>query len=109
MDPILEKALEFLLKRINTEEFLSNPNDRDKAIRLFKILHTYGTPLNAEEIENWALSRGLSQGLAHELGFLARQIAGGMKVEFFDISYAYIAIPDDIVERLSKKIEDEGS
>ena len=109
MNPILEKALDFLLLRINTEEFLSNPNDRDKAIRLFKILHIYGIPLDAEEIENLALSRGLSQGLAHELDFLARQIAGGMKVELFDIRYAYIAIPDDIVERLSKEIEDEGS
>ena len=109
MNLILEKALELLHTRnVNIEESLSNPNDKDKAKTLFKILHAHGIPLNAEEIEKWALSRdGVSRDHARALGSLAKRIAGGMRVVLFDKRNA-LAIPEDIVEILSKEIEDEG-
>ena len=110
MDSILEKALEFLHTRnLNIEEPLSNPNDKDKAKTLFKILHSKGIPLDSVAIENWALSReGVSQLHAQALGSLAQQIAGGVQVRLFYKNNA-LAIPDDIVEKLSEEIEDEGS
>ncbi len=110
MNPILEKALEYLHSlNVNIEESLSNPNDEDKAITLFKILHAHDIPLIAEEIEKWALSKeGVSQHHAHALGFLARQIAGGMEVRLTYGDYAR-HIPHNIVEILSEKIEDEGA
>ena len=109
MNPILEKALEFLHTcSLNIEEPLSNPNDKDKAKTLFKILHAHGIPLNAEDIKNWGLSReGVSQRHAHALRSLAQQIAGGMQVVLFDQNNAS-AIPKDIVEILSQEIEGEG-
>ena len=110
MNPILEKALEFLHTRnVNIEEPLSNPNDADKAKTLFKILHAQGIPLDAVEIKNWALSReGVSQRHAQALGSLACRITGGTRVRLFDKNNA-LSIPEDIVEILSEEIEDEGS
>lgn len=109
MNPVLEKALEFLHTRnLNKEEPLSNPNDNDKAIFFFRLLKTHEIPFNAEEVQEWALSQdGVSQRHAHALGFLARQIATGMPVEIFDHNNARI-IPDNLIEILREEIESDS-
>ena len=61
---------------------LTHPNDMNRAIESFKILHEHGEILLKKEIVAWAMANNWKEDDADQLGSLAQQIGEGKEAKF---------------------------
>jgi hypothetical protein len=77
MTSIIDESIRTLSIIVNVTTGLAHPNDKNKALELFSILHRNGVILLKAEVENAAIAQGWNSKNADELGSLAQQIGEG--------------------------------
>ena len=99
MENLTKKALESIHNSINVSTGLNHSNDKNRVKEMFKRLHEAGEILLANEIEDWATSKGWRDKDAEELGALGQQISMGKAPKISDGPWW----AEDILEKLESK------
>jgi hypothetical protein len=80
-NPVVERALESLTRRVNLSTGLGHPSDKAAAVGLFRVLKAGGEEYDAAEVAAWAANNGWGLAGARELGEIAAGVRAGHRYQ----------------------------
>jgi hypothetical protein len=80
LSPVVEAALSTLTDSVNLSTGLSHPNDRSKAIWLFRILRDGGEAIDFGALPSWLVNHSWRSSDADEVAQVARDIYNGKRL-----------------------------
>jgi hypothetical protein len=93
-NPVVQRALQSLTRRVNLSTGLSHPRDRSAAVGLFRLLKEGGEHYDPSEVLAWAANNGWDLRDAGELADIAQGILDGRRYRTENHGWG-----DDILDR----------
>lgn len=96
---IIDKALDMLIKRVNSASGLSHPNDRDAAIDIFRVLKKNNYKIDPEYVKIFAFRNKCPAEFANNLYEIAKKIQEGKNVKKHSTEFSW---NENIIQQLEK-------